>query len=83
LFSIRTGQKTGDGKGDGYQKDMLEDPDAKLSPEEWQKKYGEETDTSVLYDEKVCRPTLHNVKDGVMLAVVLASPHAGSPMDLP
>ena len=57
LQSIRTGG--GGGKGDddksGYGPERIQDPDAALSPEEWQKKYGEEVDTTVLYDEKVRR----------------------------
>jgi len=37
----------------GYGPELIEDPDAALTPEEWEKKYGEEVDTTVLYDEKV------------------------------
>lgn len=39
----------------GYDEKRVVDPDASLTPEEWLKKYGEEVDTSVLYDEKVGR----------------------------
>lgn len=56
LHSIRTGGSGGKGKDDeesGYGPERIQDPDAALSPEEWQKKYGEEVDTTVLYDEKV------------------------------
>jgi hypothetical protein len=60
LHSIRTG---GGGKGrddevSGYGPERIQDPDAALTPEEWQKKYGEEVDTTVLYDEKVPRVCL-------------------------
>lgn len=57
LQSIRTGGSGGKGNDDdksGYGPERIQDPDAALSPEEWQKKYGEEVDTTVLYDEKVC-----------------------------
>lgn len=56
LHSARTGGPTGKGKDDeesGYGPERIQDPDAALSPEEWQKQYGEEVDTTVLYDEKV------------------------------
>ncbi len=56
LFSARTGGPVaGQGQDDpsGYGPELIQDPDATLSPEEWEKKYGEEVDTTVLYDEKV------------------------------
>jgi len=56
LYSIRTGGAGTPGMDDektGYGPELIEDPDAALTPEEWEKKYGEEVDTTVLYDEKV------------------------------
>lgn len=55
LYSIRTGKARQDDDGMGYDEKRVVDPDASLTPEEWLKKYGEEVDTSVLYDEKVGR----------------------------
>jgi hypothetical protein len=56
LFSIRTGGAGTPGMDDdktGYGPELIQDPDAAMSPEEWEIKYGEEVDTMVLYDEKV------------------------------
>lgn len=56
LFSIRTGGAGTPGMDDdktGYGPELIQDPDASMSPEEWEAKYGEEVDTMVLYDEKV------------------------------
>jgi hypothetical protein len=56
LFSIRTGGAGTPGMDDdktGYGPELIQDPDAAMSPEEWEVKYGEEVDTMVLYDEKV------------------------------
>lgn len=56
LFSIRTGGAGTPGMDDdktGYGPELIQDPDAAMSPEEWETKYGEEVDTMVLYDEKV------------------------------
>ncbi|KAM3576216.1 hypothetical protein VYU27_001924 [Nannochloropsis oceanica] len=55
LFSIRTGGAGTPGMDDdktGYGPELIQDPDASMSPEEWEAKYGEEVDTMVLYDEK-------------------------------
>ena len=57
LYSIRTGGAGTPGMEDdktGYGPELIQDPDAAMSPEEWEIKYGEEVDTMVLYDEKVC-----------------------------
>ncbi len=56
LCSIRTGGAGTPGMDDdktGYGPELIQDPDASMSPEEWEAKYGEEVDTMVLYDEKV------------------------------
>ena len=64
LFSARTGKQVRNGDDDksGYGPELIQDPDAALSPEEWEKKYGEEIDTSVLYDEKVRVGRFYDVK---------------------
>lgn len=55
LYSIRTGKSRPDDEGPEYDDKYIVDPDVALTPEQWLDKYGEEVDTSVLYDEKVRR----------------------------